>query len=161
MRVVGLNWFQNRWPKLVSKSIPGGVPGGSREGPGRVPEGTLSQVGSQSPVGTLLGALSGPSGVPLGPLLDKLGPPRNPLGTVLGPSWLVLRTSWGTFGPSWKHLGPHWSLHCAFTSDCKNHTKTIVFPTILASGSLSGGALGVSWAVLEAVRAISEPSSAI
>ena len=70
------NIHQN-YPDTCS-STPGGsreLPGGVQEGPGGLLEGSLSQVGPDVPLGTLLGPFLEPSWSPSGPLLGHLEPP--------------------------------------------------------------------------------------
>ena len=107
----------------------------SEGGLGGVPERSLSQVGSGSPLGALWGPLlepswriSGPSWAPLrpsgaslgpswgrlGPLLDPPEPLRDPLSVVLGPSWPLMGLWPGRFK--------------RFQAHRKNHRKTIGKP---------------------------------
>ena len=142
---------------MVPKSLPGGV----WEGPGGFREGSLSQVGSEIPLGTSVGPLLEPSWGHLGPSWSPLGASWGPLGALMGPSWAPLEPSWGHLRPSWGHLGPSWSLKGARTRNPENHRKTIGFSTFLASRVPSGSVLGVSGTVLGASCGIREASGAI
>jgi len=143
--------------KLVPKSLPGGV----WESPGGLREGSLSQVGSEIPLGAPVGPLLEPSWGHLGPSWSPLGASWGPLGALMGPSWAPLEPSWGHLRPSWGHLGPSWSLKGARTRNPENHRKTIGFSTFLASRVPSGSVLGVSGTVLGASCGIREASGAI
>ena len=97
--------------KLDPKTSPRGV----REGPGSFPEGSLSQVGSEIPLGALSGPLLELSWGSLGILLGHFDPSwpalrlsRGRVGAVLARLGTVLRPSWAVLGPSWALLEPQW-----------------------------------------------------
>ena len=113
--------FASRGPSCGPRVVPKSLPGGVREGPGRVPEGSLSQVGSEVPLGALLGPLLEPSWSPLGPLLGPSWALLSLPGAVLGPLGAVLARLRAVLGLSWGHLGPSWSLRGAITTNHKNH----------------------------------------
>ena len=79
-------WFEGSawWARITPKSVPRRVPEGPRRGPGRVLEGSLSQVGSK----LLARAL-------FRPLLE---PSWGPFGTLLGNFWALLSLLEAFFG---------------------------------------------------------------
>ena len=83
--------------KIAPQRGPGGsweLPGGVPEGPGGFLEGSLSQVGPDVPLGTLLE-----------PFLE---PSWSPLGALVGRSWAVLSLREALLGRSWGRLGASW-----------------------------------------------------
>ena len=70
------------------------LPGGVREGRGGFLEGSLSQVGPDVPLGTLLG-----------PFLERSW---SRLGALVGRSWAILSLPEALLGRSWGRLGASW-----------------------------------------------------
>ena len=74
------------------------LPGGVREDPRRLLERFLSQVGSDVPLGTLLGPFLKPSWSRLGALVGRSWAILSLPETLLGRSWGRLGASWGRLG---------------------------------------------------------------